>query len=106
MAYFITIPIGLILWYFLFSSELMLNGATADLKSIFTELWREFTWILPGGYNRKKVYVTSKMFTLSEDDQHIVELIKSLPGIIHFIAMHIVIPLLPQLIWWLITGKF
>ena len=97
--------IGLGIWFCLYNAEIVINGGQPGLE-VLKNLWEEFTWILPGGWQRKVDYIikttphveNDAKYLTNEDYDHIKELAKSLPGIGHFILMHIFVPLLPNII--------
>jgi hypothetical protein len=87
--------IGIAIWYALFVSELYINGCMNPKKYMFKELWNEFLWILPNGWIRRINYVKNERLSFDEN----IELAASLPGIWHFVILHIMIPFGPVLFW-------
>lgn len=83
---------GCVVWYFWYGLECWINGGTIARHPWlfhFPLLWEEFTWILPGGWNRKLEYVDGDA-----------ELAATLPGVPHFFFTHLLIPFGPAIFVW------
>ncbi len=106
LMFFIALISGFMLWSCLYGTELLINGIMdLKFKVIFNCLYEEFLWIVPGGLNRKIAYLQKQdCFDDSMSYAKKVVLAKRmLPGIGHFVIMHIIIPSSPLMFY--IIGK-
>ena len=77
--------IGFIGWYLFYGAECHINGGSLGRNSWtmhFPLMLEELMWILPGGWAKKLKHCNGD-----------IELAKTLPGVIHFVCMHILLPL-------------
>jgi hypothetical protein len=82
---------GLSLWYFVYGLELFINGGDPSLLSRPRYVWEELGWVLPGGHWRRLAHCDND-----------VEQARTLPGLLHFIGMHLVLPFGPAAVVWYI----
>lgn len=95
--------LGFILWYAYYGAECAINGGTImrnPWTMHFPLLWEEFVWALPFiGPERKVDYI----FEIYGDD--VMKICpycaarNMLPGRLHFVLTHILIPCIPYLIY-------
>jgi hypothetical protein len=102
--------LGFVFWYLYYGMECYINGGSLGRNQFsmhFSLLWEEFLWFLPGGFDRRVDYLLEcKVINPDVADyseQEIREITKEmLPGRLHFVLTHGVLPLIPLLIYGVI----
>ncbi len=104
---------GFGLWYLSYGLECFMDGATLSRDQFlapFQCFWEEVLWVLPGGRKRKGDYIRRQVsrfegegymgsWTYSDIRRfNLYEEVGSamLPGWIHFVFMHVFLPLTPM----------
>ncbi len=113
--------VGLALWYLIYGMECAINGGTLGRNPYtmhFSLLWEEILWLLPvygkrrreqfikdqmGDFENGMMFSGSQSFTYKEirEKGNYDEVARSmLPGLPHFLFMHVFIPSIPVLIYF------
>jgi hypothetical protein len=88
------IILNLGIWYILYGLECYLNGGSIGRNQflmVFQCFYEDLLWVLPGGISRKIKYCNEAFGNL--------DMVDKLPGIPHFIFMHICIPFFMPVIY-------
>lgn len=99
MALLIVFSFSIFLWYVVYGAELALNGASMKPFTHIRCLYEELMWVLPGGFQRRVAYCRKLR---CKDESEILYLAKSLPGMGHFIFMHLAFPFLPTILLYMV----
>jgi hypothetical protein len=93
---FAALVFGFVLWWIYYGLECYINGEIGcnQYAMRFRLMWEEFLWILPGGKKRKLEYCNG-----NED------LADTLPGPLHFICTHILLPFGPAVVAYYVIWR-